>query len=159
MFWQITYVGYTLVQYSSLTTFCIFHYSSSCFSADMLYILQVNHNISEAKEVFVDGIKQAPCKALIKVCCVMNIVLVLSKQRDSTSIMLFILLLNGALLMYFYSHQGFMQFMSTHGGPTEIPILDSVISNAVVPGSDISTVLSREDREDISLLFLEVREF
>jgi pre-mRNA-processing factor 39 len=120
MFWQITYVGYTLVQYSSLTTFCIFHYSSSCFSADMLYILQVNHNISEAKEVFVEGIKQAPCKALIK---------------------------------------GFMQFMSTHGGPTEIPILDSVISNAVVPGSDISTVLSREDREDISLLFLEVREF
>ncbi|XP_052164647.1 pre-mRNA-processing factor 39-2 isoform X4 [Oryza glaberrima] len=76
----------------------------------------VNHNISEAKEVFVDGIKQAPCKALIK---------------------------------------GFMQFMSTHGGPTEIPILDSVISNAVVPGSDISTVLSPEDREDISLLFLE----
>uniref|UniRef100_A0A0E0AUX0 Suppressor of forked domain-containing protein n=1 Tax=Oryza glumipatula TaxID=40148 RepID=A0A0E0AUX0_9ORYZ len=76
----------------------------------------VNHNISEAKEVFVEGIKQAPCKALIK---------------------------------------GFMQFMSTHGGPTEIPILDSVISNAVVPGSDISTVLSPEDREDISLLFLE----
>uniref|UniRef100_A0A0E0LUG3 Suppressor of forked domain-containing protein n=1 Tax=Oryza punctata TaxID=4537 RepID=A0A0E0LUG3_ORYPU len=76
----------------------------------------VNHNISEAKEVFVEGIKQAPCKALIK---------------------------------------GFMQFMSTHGGPTEIPLLDSVISNAVVPGSDISAVLSPEEREDISLLFLE----
>ncbi|KAF0898892.1 hypothetical protein E2562_012602 [Oryza meyeriana var. granulata] len=76
----------------------------------------VNHSISEAKEVFVEGIKQAPCKGLIK---------------------------------------GFMQFMSTHGGPTEIPILDSVISDAVVPGSDISTVLSPEDREDISLLFLE----
>uniref|UniRef100_A0A0D9X7E1 Suppressor of forked domain-containing protein n=1 Tax=Leersia perrieri TaxID=77586 RepID=A0A0D9X7E1_9ORYZ len=76
----------------------------------------VNHNISEAKEVFVEGIKQAPSKSLIK---------------------------------------GFMQFMSTHGGPTEIPIIDCVISDAVVPGSDISTILSSEDREDISLLFLE----
>lgn len=47
--------------------------------------------------------------------------------------------------------------MSTHGGPTEIPLLDSVISNAVTPGSDVSTALSPEDREDISLLFLEVR--
>ena len=49
--------------------------------------------------------------------------------------------------------------MSTHGGPTEIPLLDSVISNAITPGSDLSTALSPEDREDISLLFLEVREF
>jgi pre-mRNA-processing factor 39 len=49
--------------------------------------------------------------------------------------------------------------MSTHGGPTEIPLLDSVISNAITPGSDVSTALSPEDREDISLLFLEVREF
>lgn len=49
--------------------------------------------------------------------------------------------------------------MSTHGGSTEIPLLDSVISNAVTPGSDVSTALSPEDREDISLLFLEVREF
>jgi hypothetical protein len=47
--------------------------------------------------------------------------------------------------------------MSTHGGPTEIPLLDSVISNAVTPGSDVSAALSPEDREDISLLFLEVR--
>lgn len=49
--------------------------------------------------------------------------------------------------------------MSTHGGPTEIPLLDSVISNAVTPGSDVCTALSPQDREDISLLFLEVREF
>ena len=49
--------------------------------------------------------------------------------------------------------------MSTHGGPKDIPLLDSVISNAVTPGSDVSTALSTEDREDISLLFLEVREF
>ncbi|KAK3121595.1 hypothetical protein QOZ80_8BG0656860 [Eleusine coracana subsp. coracana] len=51
--------------------------------------------------------------------------------------------------------KGLIQFMSTHGGPTEIPLLDSVISNAVTPGSDVSTALSPEDREDISLLFLE----
>ncbi|XP_020402298.1 uncharacterized protein [Zea mays] len=51
--------------------------------------------------------------------------------------------------------KGFIQFMSTHGGPKDIPLLDSVISNAVTPGSDVSTALSREDREDISLLFLE----
>ncbi|PUZ51280.1 hypothetical protein GQ55_6G170200 [Panicum hallii var. hallii] len=51
--------------------------------------------------------------------------------------------------------KGFIQFMSTHGGPTEIPLLDSVISNAITPGSDVSTALSPEDREDISLLFLE----
>jgi len=55
--------------------------------------------------------------------------------------------------------KGLIQFMSTHGGPTEIPLLDSVISNAITPGSDVSTALSPEDREDISLLFLEVREF
>ncbi|KAL5219712.1 hypothetical protein ABZP36_024425 [Zizania latifolia] len=76
----------------------------------------VNHSIREAKEIFVKGIKQAPCKALIK---------------------------------------GFIQFMCTHGGPTHIHILDSVISDAVIPGSNVSTVLSPEDREDISLLFLE----
>ncbi|CAL4998355.1 unnamed protein product [Urochloa decumbens] len=51
--------------------------------------------------------------------------------------------------------KGLIQFMITHGGPTEIPLLDSVISNAVTPGSDVSTALSPEDREDISLLFLE----
>ncbi|WVZ93205.1 hypothetical protein U9M48_039203, partial [Paspalum notatum var. saurae] len=51
--------------------------------------------------------------------------------------------------------KGFIQFMSTHGGPTAIPLLDPVISNAVTPGSDVSTALSLEDREDISLLFLE----
>ncbi|XP_021321018.1 golgin subfamily A member 6-like protein 6 isoform X2 [Sorghum bicolor] len=51
--------------------------------------------------------------------------------------------------------KGFIQFMSTHGGPKDIPLLDSVISNAVTPGSDVSTALSTEDREDISLLFLE----
>nr|CAB3480820.1 unnamed protein product [Digitaria exilis] len=55
--------------------------------------------------------------------------------------------------------KGLIQFMSTHGGPTEIPLLDSVISNAVTPGSDVCTALSPQDREDISLLFLEVREF
>lgn len=75
-----------------------------------------SRSIGDAKEVFVKGIKQAPCKPLIK---------------------------------------GFIQFMSTHGGTTEIPLLDSVISNAVIPGSDVSTALSPEDREDISLLFLE----
>ncbi|KAL6900645.1 hypothetical protein ACP4OV_005321 [Aristida adscensionis] len=74
------------------------------------------HSIVEAKEVFIEGIKRAPCKPLIK---------------------------------------GFIHFMSTHGGHTEIPVLDSVISNVVTPGSDLSTVLSPEDREDISLLFLE----
>jgi hypothetical protein len=46
--------------------------------------------------------------------------------------------------------------MSTYGGSTEIPLLDSLISNAVTPGSDVSTALSPEDREDISLLFLKV---
>ncbi|CAO2188799.1 unnamed protein product [Urochloa humidicola] len=51
--------------------------------------------------------------------------------------------------------KGLIQFMSTHGGPAEIPLIDSVISNAVTPGSDVSTALSPEDREDISLLFLE----
>ncbi|CAO2210791.1 unnamed protein product [Urochloa humidicola] len=51
--------------------------------------------------------------------------------------------------------KGLVQFMCTHGGPTEIPLLDSVISNAVTPGSHVSTALSPEDREDISLLFLE----
>ncbi|KAM0825922.1 hypothetical protein ACQ4PT_069227 [Festuca glaucescens] len=74
-----------------------------------------SHSIAEAQEVFVKGIKQAPCKPLIK---------------------------------------GFIQFMSTYGGSTEIPLLDSLISNAVTPGSDVSTALSPEDREDISLLFL-----
>lgn len=74
-----------------------------------------SHSIGEAKEVFVKGIKQAPCKPLIK---------------------------------------GFIQFMSTYGGSTEIPLLDSVIANAVTPGSGVSTALSPEDREDISLLFL-----
>lgn len=49
--------------------------------------------------------------------------------------------------------------MSTHGGPKDIPLIDSVISNAVTPGSDVSTALSTKDREDISLLFLEVRVF
>ncbi|XP_040382567.1 uncharacterized protein LOC102704273 isoform X2 [Oryza brachyantha] len=77
-----------------------------------LFKYSLNHSIRDATDVFVEGIKQAPCKALIK-------------------------------------------FMSTHGGPTEIAILDSVISDAVAPGSDISTVLSPEDRENISLLFLE----
>ncbi|XP_062196318.1 pre-mRNA-processing factor 39-2 isoform X2 [Phragmites australis] len=80
------------------------------------FIYVASRSIGEAKEVFVKGIKRAPCKPLIK---------------------------------------GFIQFMSTHGGPTEIPLLDSVISNAVTPGSDVSTALSPEDREDISLLFLE----
>ncbi|TVU06386.1 hypothetical protein EJB05_49598, partial [Eragrostis curvula] len=51
--------------------------------------------------------------------------------------------------------KGLIQFMSMHGGATEIPLLDSVISNAVTPGSDIYTTLSPEDREDISLMFLE----
>lgn len=51
--------------------------------------------------------------------------------------------------------KGFIQFMIAHGGPTAIPLLDSVISNAVTPGSDVSTALSLEDREDISLSFLE----
>uniref|UniRef100_A0ACD5Y6G5 Uncharacterized protein n=1 Tax=Avena sativa TaxID=4498 RepID=A0ACD5Y6G5_AVESA len=74
-----------------------------------------SHSIAEAKEVFVKGIKQAPCKLLIK---------------------------------------GFILFMITYGGSTEISLLDSLISNAVTPGSDISTALSPEDREDISLLFL-----
>ncbi|VAH29454.1 unnamed protein product [Triticum turgidum subsp. durum] len=76
---------------------------------------EASHSIGEAKEVFVKGIKQAPCKPLIK---------------------------------------GFIQFMSTYGGSTEIPLLDSVIANAVIPGSGVSTALSLEDREDISLLFL-----
>ena len=48
--------------------------------------------------------------------------------------------------------------MSTYGGSTEIPLLDSLISNAVTPGSDVSTSLSPEDREDISSSFLKVRE-
>ena len=48
--------------------------------------------------------------------------------------------------------------MSTYGGSTEIPLLDSVIAIAVIPGSGVSTALSPEDREDISLLFLKVRE-
>ncbi|XP_044965551.1 uncharacterized protein LOC123425869 isoform X5 [Hordeum vulgare subsp. vulgare] len=74
-----------------------------------------SHSIDGAKEVFVKGIKQAPCKPLIK---------------------------------------GFIQFMSTYGGSAEIPLLDSVIANAVTPGSGVSTALSPEDREDISLLFL-----
>ncbi|KAJ1268167.1 hypothetical protein BS78_07G116000 [Paspalum vaginatum] len=51
--------------------------------------------------------------------------------------------------------KGFIQFMSTHGGPTAVSLLDPVISNAVTPGSDVSTALSLGDREDISLLFLE----
>ncbi|CAD6265571.1 unnamed protein product [Miscanthus lutarioriparius] len=55
--------------------------------------------------------------------------------------------------------KGFIQFMSTHGGPKDIPLLDSLISNAVTPGSDVSTALSTEDREDISLLFLELLHF
>lgn len=79
------------------------------------FVYAATRSISEAKEVFVKGIKQAPCKPLIK---------------------------------------GFIQFISTYGGPTEIPLLDSVISDAVTPGSDVSTALSPEDREDISLLFL-----
>lgn len=74
-----------------------------------------SHSIAEAEEVFVKGIKQAPCKPLIK---------------------------------------GFIQFMITHGGSTEVSLLDSLISNAVTPGSDVSTALSPEDHEDISLLFL-----
>jgi len=74
-----------------------------------------SHSIAEAKEVFVKGIKQAPCKLLIK---------------------------------------GFIQFMITYGGSTEISLLDPLISNAVTPGSDISTALSPEDREDLSFLFL-----
>ena len=48
--------------------------------------------------------------------------------------------------------------MSTYGGSTEIPLLDSLISNAVTPGSDISTSLSPEDREDISFSFMKVRQ-
>ncbi|KAL6646426.1 hypothetical protein ACP70R_018034 [Stipagrostis hirtigluma subsp. patula] len=51
--------------------------------------------------------------------------------------------------------KGFIQFMSTHGGHTEIPFVESVICDVVTPGSDVSTLLTAEDREDISLLFLE----
>nr|CAB3482824.1 unnamed protein product [Digitaria exilis] len=40
--------------------------------------------------------------------------------------------------------KGLIQFMSTHGGPTEIPLLDSVISNAVAPGSDVEPQVERD---------------
>ncbi|XP_072972909.1 uncharacterized protein [Typha angustifolia] len=51
--------------------------------------------------------------------------------------------------------KGLVHFMIMHGGPAEVPKLDSFIEHAISPGSDLSRALSSQDREEISLLFLE----
>ncbi|XP_020094599.1 pre-mRNA-processing factor 39-like [Ananas comosus] len=73
-------------------------------------------SIDAASEVFWKGIRQSPCKTIIK---------------------------------------GLIQFIGTQGGAEQLPKLDSIIANALTPGSDVSHVLSSDDREDISLSFLE----
>lgn len=44
-----------------------------------------------------------------------------------------------------------------HGGKHHINIVDTIISNAISPGSDVSPRLNMKDAEDVSNLYLEVK--
>ncbi|XP_078175344.1 pre-mRNA-processing factor 39-2-like isoform X2 [Carex rostrata] len=51
--------------------------------------------------------------------------------------------------------KGLIQFEMIHGGTSQIPILDSIISNVIEPRTDESMPLCYEDREEISMLFFD----
>lgn len=44
----------------------------------------------------------------------------------------------------------------THEGASQVNMVESIIVDAIAPGSDKSEGLNSKDREDISCLFLEV---
>lgn len=43
-----------------------------------------------------------------------------------------------------------------HGGASQIPTVDSIISNVIEPRTDGSAPLCYEEREEISMLFFDV---
>ncbi|KAF3342086.1 Pre-mRNA-processing factor 39 [Carex littledalei] len=51
--------------------------------------------------------------------------------------------------------KGLIQFEMIHGGTSQIPIIDSIISNVIEPRTDESTPLCYEEREEISMLFFD----
>lgn len=52
--------------------------------------------------------------------------------------------------------QELINFAMTHEGSSQVNVIDSIISDAVSPGSDEYHGLNAKDREIISCLFLEV---
>lgn len=44
-----------------------------------------------------------------------------------------------------------------HGGKEDISIIDTIIANAISPGTDVSQGLNVKDAEDVSSLYLEVK--
>lgn len=53
--------------------------------------------------------------------------------------------------------QELIKFTMMHGGPRHMNIVDAIISNSLYSGSGVLQVFSREDVEDISSLYLQVR--
>ncbi|XP_038987503.1 pre-mRNA-processing factor 39-like isoform X1 [Phoenix dactylifera] len=51
--------------------------------------------------------------------------------------------------------EGLIRFITIHGRAEQIPKLDTIVANAIVPESDVSKAFSSQDCEDISKLFLE----
>ncbi|XP_020681278.1 uncharacterized protein LOC110098711 isoform X2 [Dendrobium catenatum] len=75
----------------------------------------VTHSVEAAKEVFIKGIQQNPCKLII---------------------------------------EAFIDFMTMHGGTSQLDSVDCKMAALLSPDSDVSQALSFQDREEISQLYL-----
>lgn len=63
----------------------------------------------------------------------------------------------GLLFNLFFILQELVNFAMVHGGKQHISIVDTIIANAISPGSDESQSLNVKDAEDVSRLYLEVK--